>query len=188
MRNEHLSQRVFHAPALFYNKAVDKWSSLCFWWILDGNRQTYRHKSVTLLLDLQVSNNPLILSLETEKLSFFNSQFFLLKAKLISPKSIFCLISIKLAILKEHPDFSSRHEFASIFLRFFSILTYFWPSLKRTLALLTFHYWTLIIVDAWPTSFWSSNISENFGIWRRKSVTPCWSKKNYFSGKIDGKP
>ena len=118
MRNEHLSQRVFHAPALFCNKAVDKWSSLCFWWILDGNGQTYRHTKVSHCLrspGVQQSINSKSWNWE---IIFFQLSV-LLKAKLISPKSYFLLDFHRIGNPKRKSRFllSSRIciNFSSIF-------------------------------------------------------------------------
>ena len=187
MRNEHLSQRVFHAPALFYNKAVDKWSSLCFWWILDGNRQTYRHTKVSHCLrspGVQQSINSKSWNWE---IIFFQLSV-LLKAKLISPKSYFLLDFHRIGNPKRKSRFLLSSRICINFSSIFFNIDIFLAKPQKNSGSTYISLLTLIIGDAWPASFWSSNISENFGIWRRKSVTPCWSKKNYFSGKIDGKP
>ena len=146
-----------------------------------------RHKSVTLLRSPGVQH-PLILALEIEKLSFLKA------CLLISAKNYFLLdFHRELANYRkiQISPLTNLHQFFF----FFNFLFQFWHIFGQAskenvgstyISLLNPNYWGLL--DGLASSFWSSNISENFGIWRRKSVTPCWSKKNYFSGKIDGKP
>ena len=86
-----------------------------------------RHKSVTLLRSPGVQH-PLILTHWNWEIIFFESLLVDLRQKLF-----FAWFPSRIGKLSENPDFSS-HEFASIFLLFqffVSILTYFWPSLKR---------------------------------------------------------
>ena len=169
-------------------------SSLCFWWILDGSRhqrscETQKcHIAYISWCPTSINSNTLMCCLETEKLSFLKA------CLLISAKNYFLLdFHRELANYRkiQISPLTNLHQFFF----FFNFLFQFWHIFGQAskenvgstyISLLNPNYWGLL--DGLASSFWSSNISENFGIWRRKSVTPCWSKKNYFSGKIDGKP
>ena len=154
-------------------------------------KEVARHKSVTLLRSPGVQH-PLILTHWCAVLKLRNYLFWKL-ACWSPPKTIFCLISIE----NWQTIGKSRFLLSRICINFSSSSNFFqyWHIFGQAskenvgstyISLLNPNYWGLL--DGLASSFWSSNISENFGIWRRKSVTPCWSKKNYFSGKIDGKP
>ena len=89
-------------------------------------KEVARHKSVTLLRSPGVQH-PLILALEIEKLSFLKA------CLLISAKNYFLLdFHRELANYRkiQISPLTNLHQFF-FFFKFFSILTYFWPSLKR---------------------------------------------------------